>query len=166
MPSGLAAALLVLKHLGSNLNGRRGHSDDGDAIAVDISTRAGLVTVRLTGCGLARACPAAGRAFTYRGRQDTGSVFCSSPGWHGSAGLGLPLGTAGAPARQSVADTIATIIGAAVAAYVGAHPEVLDLAAQGRTRAEQARAQRDLELLTAEITAAEQHLAGLRRKEA
>lgn len=40
------------------------------------------------------------------------------------------------------------------------------LAAQARARAEQARAVRDLELLTAEITAAEQHLAGLRRMEA
>ena len=115
----------------------------GDAIAVDISTRAGLVTVQFTGRGHARACPAAGRAFTYRGRQYTGSVFCSGPGWHESAGLGLSLGMAGVPAGQSVADTIAAIIGAAVAAYVRAHPEVLDLAAQaphasrpgqGRTR--------------------------------
>jgi hypothetical protein len=139
---------------------------DGNAIAVDISTRAGLVTVRFTGRGHARACPTAGRAFTYRGRQYTGSVFCSGPGWHGSAGLGLSLGTAGVPAGQSVADTIAALVGTAVAAYVRAHPEVPDLAAQTRARAEQARAQRDLELLTAEITAAEQHLAGLRRKEA
>ncbi len=139
---------------------------DGDAIAVDISTRAGLVTVRFTGRGHARACPAAVQAFTYRGRQYTGSVFCSGPGRRGSVGLGLSLGTAGVPAGQSVADTIAALVGAAVAAYVRAHPEVPGLAAQARARAEQARAQRDLELLTAEIAAAEQHLASLRRKEA
>ncbi len=86
---------------------------DGDAIAVDIATRVSLVTVRSTGCGHARACPAAGRAFTCRGRRYTGSVLCSGPGWHGSAGLGLSLGTAGVPAGQSIADTIAAIIGAA-----------------------------------------------------
>jgi hypothetical protein len=73
---------------------------------------------------------------------------------------------AGVLAGQGVTDTIAALVGAAVATYVRAHPEVLDLAAQARTRAEQARAQRDLELLAAEIAAAEQHLAGLRRKEA
>ena len=139
---------------------------DGDAIAVDISARAGLATVQFTGRGHARACPAAGRAFAYRGRQYAGSVFLSGPGWHGSASLGLSLHPAGGPAGRSVAETIAALIGAAVAAYVRAHPDVLDLAAQVRTRAGQARAQRDLELLTADITAAGQHLAGLRRKEA
>lgn len=142
-----------------------GPRDDGDGIAVDIATRAGLVTVQFTGRGHARACPAAGQAFTYRGRQYTGSVFLSGPGWHGSSGLGLSLHPAGGPAGRSVAETIAGIVGAAVAAYLRAHPEVLDLAAQARTRADQARAVRDLELLTVEITAAEQHLASLRRKE-
>ncbi len=29
LPSGVAAGLSVLKHLGSNLNGRRGNGDDG-----------------------------------------------------------------------------------------------------------------------------------------
>jgi hypothetical protein len=42
-----------------------GPRDDGDGIAVDIATRAGLVTVQFTGRGHARACPAAGQAFTY-----------------------------------------------------------------------------------------------------
>ena len=121
--------------------------------------------MRFTGRGHARACPAAGRAFTYRGRQYTGSVFCPAPAGTAAPASGCPC-TAGVPAGQSVADTIAALVGTAVAAYVRAHPEVPDLAAQTRARAEQARAQRDLELLTAEITAAEQHLAGLRRKEA
>ena len=90
---------------------------------------------------------------------------CSGPGWHGSSGLGLSLHPAGGRAGRSVAETIAGIVGAAVAACIRAHPKILDLAAQARTRADQARAVRDLELLTVEITAAEQHLAGLRRKE-
>ena len=81
-----------------------GPRDDGDGIAVDIATRAGLVTVQFTGRGHARACPAAGQAFTYRGRQYTGSVFLSGPGWHGSSGLGLSLHPAGGPAGCSVAD--------------------------------------------------------------
>src|SRR6202035_480553 len=131
---------------------------EGDGIAVDIATRAGLVTVQFTGRGHARACPVAGQAFTYRGRQYTGSVFLSGPGWHGSSGLGLSLHPAGGPAGRSVAETIAGIVGAAVAAYLRAHSDVLDLAAQARTRGDQARAVRDLELLTVEITAAEQHL--------
>jgi len=77
----------------------------------------------------------------------------------------LSLHPAGGPAGRRVAGTIAGIVGADVAAYVRAHPEVLDLAAQARARAGRARARRDLELLTAEITAAEEHLAGLRCKE-
>ena len=54
---------------------------------------------------------------------------------------------------------------AGVAAWLRDHPEILDLAAQARARAGRARARRDLELLTAEITAAEQQLDGLRRKQ-
>jgi hypothetical protein len=138
---------------------------DGDEIAVDIGTRAGLVTVVFSGRGTARACPAAG-AFAYRDRQYTGSVFLSGPGWHGSSGLGLSLHPAGGPAGRSVTDAIAGIVGADVAAYVRAHPDILGMAAQARAQAEQARAVRDLELLAVQITAAEQHLAGLRRKEA
>lgn len=138
----------------------------GDGIAVDISTRAGEVTVQFTGREQARACPAAGQAFTYRGRQYGGSMFLSGPGWQGSSSLGLSLHPAGGPAGPSVAAAIASIVGAAVAAYLRAHPNVLDLAAQARARATQARAVRDLELLTLEITAAEERLARLRRKEA
>src|SRR5712691_8859435 len=96
----------------------------GDGIVVDIATRAGLVTVQFTGRGHARAGPAAGQAFTYRGRQYAGSVFLSGPGWHGSSGLGLSLHPAGGPAGRSVAETIAGIVGAAVAAYLRAHPEI------------------------------------------
>ncbi len=118
--------------------------------------------------GAARRGPARrpGRHSPTGGRRYTGSVFLSGPGWHGSASPGLSLHPAGGPAGPRAAATIAGIVGAAVAAYARAHPEVLDLAAQARTRAEQARAVRDLELLTLEITAAQEHLAGLRRKEA
>jgi hypothetical protein len=130
----------------------------------DIGTRVGPVTVMFTGRATAWACPAAG-AFTYRGRRYTGSVFVSSPGWHGSAGLGLRLHPAGTTAGRGISDTIAGIIGAAVAAHVRTHPQVLDLAAHTRARARQARAARDMELLAIEITAAEQHLAGLRSKQ-
>lgn len=92
-------------------------------------------------------------------------MFLANPGWRGSSGLGLSRYPAGGPAGHSVTDAIAGIVGAAVAAYLRDHPEVLDQAAQARTRAEQARAQRGLELLATEITAAEQHLDGLYRKQ-
>ena len=116
-----------------------------------------------TGREHARACPA-GRAFTYRDRQYAGSVYLAGPtGRH--ALLGLSLYPAGRPAGRSVAGAIASIIGAGVAAWLRDHPEILDLAAQARARAGRARARRDLELLTAEITAAEQQLDGLRRKQ-
>lgn len=91
-------------------------------------------------------------------------MFLANPGWHGSSGLGLFRYPAGGPVA-SVTDAIAGIVGAAVAAYLRDHPEVLDQAAQARARAEQARAQRGLELLATEITAAEQHLDGLYRKQ-
>jgi hypothetical protein len=91
-------------------------------------------------------------------------VFLTNPGWHGSSGLGLSRHPAGGPVA-SVTDAIAGIVGAAVAAYLRDHPEVLDQAAQARARAEQARAQRSLELLATEITAAEQHLDGPYRKQ-
>lgn len=149
---------------GTAAHGTGGPRAGRDGIEAGISTRAGLVTVTFTGREHARACPASG-AFTYRGRQYTGSVFLTGPGWHGSASLGLSLYPAGSPAGQGVTDTIASLVGAGVAAFVRGHPEILDLAAQARARAEQARAQRDLELLAAEIMAAEQHLAGLRRKQ-
>src|SRR5438270_122790 len=60
----------------------------GDGIAVDISTRVGLVTVEFTGRDYARACPAQ-RAFTYRGRQYAGSVSLTGSAWQGKALLGL-----------------------------------------------------------------------------
>jgi len=133
---------------------------EGDGIAVEVPTRAGLVTVVFTGREHARACPA-GRAFTYRDRQYAGSVYLAGPDWQGTALLGLSL----YPAGPAVAGAIASIIGAGVAAWLRDHPEILDLAAQARARAGRARARRDLELLTAEITAAGQHLDGLRRKQ-
>ncbi len=52
-----------------------------------------------------------------------------------------------------------------MAAYLRDHSEILDLAAQARARAAQARAQRDLDFLAAEIVAAEHHLDELRRKQ-
>ena len=117
-----------------------------------------------TGREHARACPA-GRAFTYRDRQYAGSVYLAGPDWQGTALLGLSLYPAGRPAGPAVAGAIASIIGASVAAWLRDHPEILDLAAQARARAGRARARRDLELLTAEITAAGQQLDGLRRKQ-
>lgn len=139
---------------------------DGDGIAVDIPTRAGLVTVVFTGRGHARATPAAGGAFTYRGRGYTGGVFLSGPDWRASSGLGLSLHPAGGPAGPGVAGTIAAIIGAAVAAHLREHPEIPGQASQARAQVERAWAVRDLELLTVRIIAAERQLAGLRREEA
>ncbi len=52
-----------------------------------------------------------------------------------------------------------------MAAHLRDHPEILDLAAQARARADPARAQRDLDFLAAEIVAAEHHLDELRRKQ-
>jgi len=52
-----------------------------------------------------------------------------------------------------------------VAAYLRDHSEILDLAAQARARADQARAQRDLDFPAAEIVAAGHHLDELRRKQ-
>jgi hypothetical protein len=145
--------------------GRRAVPSVGsDGITADIRTRVGLVTVMFTGREHARACPAQ-RAFTYRGRQYAGSVFLTGPGWRASVTLGLSLSPAGTPAGRGVADTIAAIVGTDVAAWLRDHPEILDQAAQARARAEQGRAQRDLELLAAEIMAAGQHLDGLRRKQ-
>jgi hypothetical protein len=65
----------------------------------------------------------------------------------------------------STADTIADIIGVGVAAYLREHPQILELAGQARARADRARAQRDLDLLAAEIVAAGHHLDELRRKQ-
>ena len=137
---------------------------EGDGIAVEVPTRAGLVRVVFTGREHARACPA-GRAFTYRDRRYAGSVYLAGPDWQGTALPGLSLYPAGRPAGPAVAGAIASIIGAGVAAWLRDHPEILDLAAQARARAGRARARRDLELLTAEITAAGQHLDGLRLKQ-
>jgi hypothetical protein len=131
----------------------------------EISTRAGLVTVVFTGQETARACPAAG-AFTYRSRQYAGSVLLAGPSWRGTATLGLSLYPAGGPAGRSTRRQRSPgIIAADVAAYLRDHSEILDLAAQARARAAQARAQRDLAFLAAEIVAAEHHLGELRRKQ-
>lgn len=115
-----------------------------------------------TGRGQAHAHPAA-RTYTYRGRCYTGTVHLSGPGWEGSTGLGLTRCPAGTPAGRVASDTIARIIGAA---HLHGHPGVLDAAELAHARAQQARAARDLHLLTIEIRAAEEHLAALRRKEA
>lgn len=85
---------------------------EGDGIAVEVPTRAGLVTVVFTGREHARACPA-GRAFTYRDRQYAGSVYLAGPDWQGTALLGLSLYPAGRPAGPAVAGAIASIIGPA-----------------------------------------------------
>jgi len=58
---------------------------DGDGIAVDIPTRAGLVTVVFTGRGHARATPAAGGAFTYRGRAAVAAHLREHPEIPGQA---------------------------------------------------------------------------------
>jgi hypothetical protein len=130
---------------------------DGDAIAVDLRTRAGLVTVVLTSAAQARARPAR-QAFRYRGRAYAGSVYLAAPSWRGSTGLGLTLVPSGGPAGRGVAETIAALVGADVAAWLDGHPEVLDLAAQAHAAAARARAQRDLELLETEITSVRRHL--------
>jgi hypothetical protein len=130
---------------------------EGDGIAVDIATRAGLLTVVFTSPASASARPT-GTAFSYRGRHYTGSVYLAGPSWRGTPGPGLSLFPAGSPAGPGVAATIADIIGAAVAAWLGDHPGILDLAAQAAAAAARARAQRELELLQPEITAAGQHL--------
>jgi len=137
---------------------------EGDGIAVDIATWVGLVTVVFTSPVHARARPA-GRAFTYRGRHYSGSVYLTAPSWSGSPGLGMSLYPAGSPAGRGVAGTIASVIGAAVAAWLGDHREILDMAGQAHAAAARARAQRDLELLEPEITAARQHLDELHRKQ-
>ncbi len=137
---------------------------EGDGVAVDIATRAGLVTVVFTSPVLARARPA-GRAFTYRGRHYTGSVYLTGPSWRGSPGLGMALYPAGSPAGRGVAGTIASVVGAAVGAWLGDHREILDMAGQAHAASARAWAQRDLELLEPEITAARQHLDELRRKQ-
>jgi hypothetical protein len=137
---------------------------EDDGIAVDIPTRAGLVTVVFTSRDYARARPAL-RAYSYRGRQYAGSITLTGPAWQGSALLGLSLFPAGSPAGPAVAQAIASTIAAGVASFVHDHPGILDRAAHARAEAERARARRDLELLTAEITAAEQHLDALRHKQ-
>lgn len=137
---------------------------EGDGIAVDIATRAGLLTVVFTSPASASARPT-GTAFSYRGRHYTGSVYLAGPSWRGTPGPGLSVFPAGSPAGPGVAATIADIIGAAVAAWLGDHPGILDLAAQAAAAAARVRAQRELELLQPEITAAGQHLEELRRKQ-
>jgi len=128
-----------------------------DGIAAGISTRAGPVTVVFTGRNQGRASPAAG-AYTYRGRQYTGTVLVTGPAWTFSL---LPAGN---PAGTSTAGTIAAVIAADIAAWLSDHPEILDQAAQARERVGQARARRDLTILDPEIRAARQHLAELLRK--
>ena len=137
---------------------------EGDAIAVDIATRAGPVTVVFTSPAHARARPA-GQAFSYRGRYYTGSVHLMAPSWRGSPGLGMSLYPAGSPAGCGVAAAIAAQVGAAVADWLSDHRDVLDMAAQAQAAAARARAQRDLELLEPEITAVRQHLDELHRKQ-
>ena len=137
---------------------------EGDQIAVDIATRAGLVTVVFTSAASASARPA-GTAFSYRGRRYTSRVYLAGPSWRGTPGLGLSLFPAGTPAGPGVAAAIADIIGAVVAAWLGDHPGVLDLAAQAAAAAARVRAQRELELLQPEIAAAGQHLEELRCKQ-
>ena len=137
---------------------------DGDEVEADIPTRAGLVTVEFVGRDYARACPAQ-RAFTYRGRQYAGTVSLTGPAWRGSALLGLSLYPAGGRAGRGVAEAIASLVAAGVAAWLSDHPEILDQAADARARAERARAQRDLELLTAQIAAAEHELDALRARQ-
>jgi len=133
-----------------------------DGIAAGISTRAGPVTVVFTGRNQGRASPAAG-AYTYRGRQYTGTVLVTGPAWTGTA-LTFSLLPAGNPAGTSTAGTIAAVIAADIAAWLSDHPEILDQAAQARERVGQARARRDLTILDPEIRAARQHLAELLRK--
>ena len=74
---------------------------EGDGIAVDIATRAGLVTVIFTSAASASARPA-GTAFSYRGRRYTGSVYLAGPSWRGSPSPGLSLFPAGSPAGPRV----------------------------------------------------------------
>lgn len=89
----------------------------------------------------------------------------TGPSWRGSPGPSMSLYPAGSPAGRGVAGTVASVIGAAVAAWLGDHREILDMAGQAHAAAARARAQRDLELLHAEIAAARQHLDELHRKQ-
>lgn len=74
-------------------------------------------------------------------------MYLTGPSWRGSPGLGMSLYPAGSPAGRGVADTIASVIGAAVAAWLGDHREILDMAGQAHAASARARLQRDLELL-------------------
>jgi hypothetical protein len=134
-----------------------------DGITVEIPTRAGLVTVEFTGRDRGRASAAAG-AYTYRGRQYSGTVLLSGPRWTGTAGLGWSLYPGGQPAGPGTAGTIAAMIAADVAAWLRDRPEILDQAGQARERAKQERARRDLGLLEQEIAAARQQLDDLFRR--
>ena len=69
---------------------------EGDGIAVDIATRAGLVTVVFTSAASVGARPA-GTAFSYRDRCYTGSVYLAGPSWRGTPGPELSLFPAGPP---------------------------------------------------------------------
>ena len=138
---------------------------EGDEIAVEIPTRAGLVTVAFISRHIATARPAGGGAFTYRDRRYAGSLLLTSPRWDATASAGLTLLPTGAGAGRGVARAIAGLVGTAVAAWLHEHPEVLDLAAHAHASARRARARRDLELVSIEITAAEDHLARLHAKQ-
>jgi hypothetical protein len=137
---------------------------EGYAIAVDIPTRAGLATVAFTSRDIASARPASG-AFTYRDRRYSGSLLLTGPRWDATASAGLTLLPSRTAAGRGVATAIAGLVSAAVAAWLHEHPEVLDLAGHAHAAARRARARRDLELVSIEITAAEDHLARLRRKQ-
>ena len=136
---------------------------DGDGIAVDIAT--GPAWSRCSSPGAATRGPA--RQPGRRSPTEAASTpaACSFPAPAGTAtpASGCPCTLREAPPGGASPDDSGS--GGRRRACIRAHPEILDLAAQARTRAGQARAVRDLELLTVEITAAEQHLAGLRRKE-
>ena len=137
---------------------------EGDEIAVDIATRAGLVTVIFTSAASASARPA-GTAFGYRAGATPAA--CT---WRGRPGAAAPApgcrcSQRAAPLGRASPLRIADVIGAAVAAWLGDHPGVLDLAAQAAAAAARARPQRELELLQPEIAAAGQQLEELRRKQ-
>ena len=106
---------------------------EGDGIAVEVPTRAGLVTVVFTGREHARACPPGAPSPT--GTAGTPAACTWRPGLAGHRAAGAVAVPGRRPAGPAVAGAIPSIIGAGFAAWLRDHPEILDVAGQARARA-------------------------------